>query len=80
MGIKYGREGLALAKEIDFARGIGSCYNQLGVNYAGGLSDFDKALEMYKKSMKIYKELNYNSGVAAALNNIGLIYQIQVTV
>ncbi|MCX6578912.1 MAG: tetratricopeptide repeat protein [Candidatus Aminicenantes bacterium] len=42
-----------------------------------GRGDYAAALEKYEQSLKIKEELGDRAGVAASLNNIGMIYHQQ---
>jgi len=75
-GIKYGQQGLKLAKKISHNHGISKCYNSIGVNYISN-SDYTKALEFYHKALKINEELDNKTGIAHNLGNIGNIYNFQ---
>ena len=76
-GIEYGLQGVELAKEIDWKKGEAKCYNSLATNYAGGKSNYPKALEYYNNALKINKEIGNKSGIAANLSGIGVIYKSQ---
>lgn len=41
------------------------------------LGDYDLSLDYFTSGFKIFKELNYNRGIAVGYNNIGMIYDIQ---
>jgi class 3 adenylate cyclase len=73
-GIKYGKQGLKIAKNINWKLGSAKCYNSLGVVYSFGKSDYPKAIENYKKALKISEELGNKRSVAFNLGNIGGIY------
>lgn len=75
--VKYAEQGLNLAKKIKWKQGEAECYNALGVIYSFGKSDYPKALEYYKKSLKISEELDNIFWVAKNLANIGIIYHNQ---
>ncbi len=73
-GIKYGKQGLKIAENIKWKLGSAKCYNSLGVVYSFGKSDYPKAIENYKKALKISEELGNKRSVAFNLGNIGGIY------
>jgi tetratricopeptide (TPR) repeat protein len=73
-GIIYGNNAVEIAQKINFKRGLAASYNSLGVNYAGGKSDYDSALIMYNKSLEIYTKVDFKKGIGSALNNIALVY------
>ncbi len=71
--VKYASEALQTSKKINYKKGQGDAYNQLGIaNYY--LAQFSDALTYYNYSLAIRKELNNKKDVASSLNNIGLLY------
>jgi len=76
-GIQYGLQGVELVRKIKWKKGEASCYNSLGINYAGGKSNYLKGLEYFHKSLEIYEELNDKYGIAKNLGNMGIIYEKQ---
>jgi TPR repeat protein len=77
-GIKYGEQGLNLAKQIKWKLGEAKCYNALGVDYTFGKSDYPKALEYFHKALKIIEKLRGNKiWLANNLGNMGIIYANQ---
>ncbi|MBN4049644.1 tetratricopeptide repeat protein [Bacteroidales bacterium AH-315-N07] len=71
--IEYGKQGLHIAKEITYKKGIANCLNSIGGVYRGqGASA--KALEYYKKSLEIRKELKDKYLMA---NTLGVIGRLQ---
>ncbi len=50
--------------------------NEVGIIFSY-LGEFNKALEYYKKAMKLYEELGKNEGIAAQLGNIGIVFDIK---
>ncbi len=75
-GIEYGREGVKLAKKINWKKGEANAYNPIAVNNAVK-SDYPKALEYFGKALKINEELGNKSGIAVTLGNMGLVYKAQ---
>jgi tetratricopeptide (TPR) repeat protein len=51
-----------------------TAYNNIGLIHKNK-GDFDKALEFYFKSLKIFEELGHKSDIAASYNNIGVIHK-----
>ena len=74
-GLAYGKESVKLSNELNYQGGLARAYNALGVNYAAGKSDYETAVEMYKKSLDIYIQIDNKRGIGSAYNNIGLVYQ-----
>jgi two-component system, NtrC family, sensor kinase len=75
-GLKYGKEGLALAEKLNWKKGIASAERAIAVNYAAK-SDYPKALEYFFKALKIFEESGDRSLAARVLGNIGNIYTSQ---
>lgn len=76
-GIKYGEQGIKLAKKLDWKQGEARCYHSLGVTYFLGKSNYSKALEYYHKSLKINEEIGNKNGTANNLGKIGVVYRRQ---
>ncbi|MBL7865526.1 MAG: tetratricopeptide repeat protein, partial [Cyclobacteriaceae bacterium] len=72
----YTREALTLASSIDDSKGMGACYNNLGVAYKeqGAL---DLALANYLRALDIYTQLQNVEGIATSKNNIANIYSLK---
>ncbi len=76
LGLKYGKKGLALAKEIDWKKGMAKCYNSLAVNNAVK-ANYVNALDYWGKSLKINETLGNKNGVAKNLGNMSIVYYEQ---
>lgn len=76
-GLKYGNEGLQLAKKLNWKKGMAHANRSIGVNYAYGKSDFEQALEHYFKGLKLSEEVGDKKGEARILSNIGVVYWYQ---
>jgi len=74
--LEYTREALILAESIGDERGMGACYNNLGVAYRNQ-GALDLALANYMKSLEIYNRLQYPEGIATTKNNIANIYSLK---
>jgi adenylate cyclase len=72
-GLKYGRQGLALAEKLSWTEGMAAAYYALGGNYANK-ADYAQALEYEYKALKIYEQLNNKPKRALLLQNIGIVY------
>ncbi|MBI5219811.1 MAG: tetratricopeptide repeat protein [Bacteroidia bacterium] len=74
--MKYGEQGLSLAKKISFKNGIATCFSNLGeVLRAQG--NYPKANEYYQNALKIKEELGDKTGISGCYGNIGNVYAIQ---
>ena len=72
--IFYGNKAIELGKQLNFKKGIGQAYNDLGIIYYDK-QDFDTAIYLYKLAFPIRTELKDDKGVAALYNKIGIVYQ-----
>ncbi len=75
-GIKYGLQGLALAEQLGWKKGIAKADNNLGNNYQSK-SDYPKALEYYFKSLKMNEALGDKGSIARITRSIGNVYSRQ---
>lgn len=74
--IGYAREALNLGIEIKDSRGTAAACNNIGVAYRNH-GAFDKSLEYYIRSLRIYDSLQNLEGIATTKNNISTIYSIK---
>jgi signal transduction histidine kinase len=73
---EYARQMLALAQKINYRKGIGNAYADLGAsNYMQGNSD--SAIKYFSMSAAIRTKINDKAGAGSALNNIAMAYQQQ---
>jgi tetratricopeptide (TPR) repeat protein len=75
-GIKYGEQGLALARKLNWKPGMSKNLNNIAMNYVIR-ADYTKALEYYFSALKINEELDNKSGQAINLSQIGVVYYRQ---
>ncbi|MDO9185570.1 MAG: tetratricopeptide repeat protein [Bacteroidia bacterium] len=73
---KYAQDALHAAENLNFKKGIGASYNNIGIThwYQG---NYEKALENYLKALKIRQEIGDKKGIASSYGNIGIIYETQ---
>lgn len=76
-GIEYGEEGVEVAEDIGWDKGIADNYASLGINYAFGKSDFPKSIEYFEKALKIFEKIGHQKNSASTLGYIGFIYRNQ---
>ncbi len=71
--IYYAEQAQADAEKIDFKKGLGNAYSNMGIAYwHQGVSE--KALKNHLRALIIRKEIEDLQGVAGSYNNIGLVY------
>ena len=73
MTIKYARQSIALATQLEFDPGIAAGYNNIGVGYYQQ-NKYDSAVAWYNKALEIHKRTANFRGEGFVLSNIGLIY------
>lgn len=73
-GMKYGNEGLELAKELKWKEGIANCNNALGAN-CFSLGNYSEALKKWQTSLKLNEEMGNKYAMTGNLGNIGVVYQ-----
>ncbi|MBK6483184.1 MAG: tetratricopeptide repeat protein [Chitinophagaceae bacterium] len=76
-GIKYGKEALDLAINLDWKKGIADANRTIGVNYSYGKSEYSTSLQYFLESLKLFEELENKPGMAKVLSNIGVVYWYQ---
>jgi tetratricopeptide (TPR) repeat protein len=76
-GIKYGEQGVKLARKLDWEKGIADNNVSIGLNYTLGKSDFAKGKLYFEKALKTYQELDLKLEIGKTLVNIGIVYQNQ---
>jgi two-component system, NarL family, sensor histidine kinase UhpB len=75
-GIKYGIEGVNLAKKLNWPVGVAGVLNSLGVNYQVK-GNYNAALDCFLKALKINEQTGKKLGQARNLGNIAAIYSDQ---
>lgn len=76
-GLKFGKQGLELAGKLKWKKGMAHANRTIGVNYAYGKSDYQRALEYYLTGLKLFEEVGDKGGTARILSNIGVVYWYQ---
>jgi two-component system, NtrC family, sensor kinase len=74
--LKYIEEGLALAKRVDYSKGIVRNLNRLG-SILRLTGNYAKSLNVHLESLKIAEKTNDLDGIARVSNNIGILYSEQ---
>jgi two-component system NarL family sensor kinase len=71
--LQYGTSSLALAKQINYKKGIANSTNNIGIiNF--NQRNYEKALEYFSTSLKLRLEIGNKNDIATSYNNLGLIY------
>lgn len=70
--IDFADEGITLSKQIGFKTGICFCLTAKGFAY-NQKAKFDSALICFEEGMKISREINDSSSIAAAYDNISIV-------
>jgi tetratricopeptide (TPR) repeat protein len=72
MGEKAAYEALAIAKKMNYDRGIAKSYYQIGISFSKR-NKYDVALEWYAKAIPLYEKAKDTSGLAYTVMLIGVI-------
>jgi serine phosphatase RsbU (regulator of sigma subunit) len=70
-------KALKLSNKLNFEKGQAKSLLYLGNYYHYYKSEYTLAIDFLKKSLKISKKLNDKLAISKALNNIGIIYDVQ---
>ncbi|KAA9034465.1 tetratricopeptide repeat protein [Ginsengibacter hankyongi] len=76
-GLKFGKQGLALAQELNWEKGIGNACRTIAGNYSFGKSDYATALKYSLQALEQFKEIGDKLGTARILSDIGVIHWYQ---
>jgi tetratricopeptide (TPR) repeat protein len=84
------QKAIKIKEEFNDKFGVAACITNIGIVYyykanhllnsgnkQQAIPDYDKAIEYYSKSLKIYEELNDLKWISACYNNIGIVYKQQ---
>lgn len=76
ISLKYANEAVKTAKKINYGKGLGFAYNNIGIinDYQGQYVD---ALDNYFNALRVQKAIKDENGLAYTYSNIGLIYTNQ---
>ncbi len=72
-GLRFGKDGLALAEKLDWKKGIGNACRTIAGNYSYGKSDYATALNYSLQALEQFKEIGDKLGTARILSDIGVI-------
>lgn len=74
--MKYVKEGLTLAEQIPYPRGIARTMNRMGSIYRN-TGSYAKALEVHLEALKVARKSNDLDAMARINNSIGILYSEQ---
>lgn len=73
---KYGKQALTLAQSLELPESEAMAYQVCGIAFSK-IGDYDKALDCYVQSLKIFETLGMEEKALASLHNISGIYYYQ---
>jgi len=76
-GLKFGQQGLALAKKLEWKKGMANACRTIAGNYGFGKSDYAAALKYSLQSLQQFEEIGDKLGTARILSDIGVIHWYQ---
>ena len=71
--IIYGEKAKALAKKLNYQRGLGYALKNIGMGHYH-LGDYLKVFEYWPESLKTFESIHDTLGIANIVNNLGVIY------
>jgi len=74
--LRYGKQGIELAKKLNFERGEANILNKMGIVYRNE-SEHAKSLECYDQALSLASKTNDLVEMAYAYNNISGVYEIK---
>ena len=72
-GIKYGQEGLDLATQLEWDKGVAMTNNSIGNNYLSK-AEFPKAIEYFQVALKTHEKTGNKKAIISVASNLGLAY------
>ena len=76
-GLKFGKQGLALAEKLDWKKGMANACRTIAGNYGYGKSDYATALKYSLQALQQFQEIGDKTGTARILGDIGVVYWYQ---
>ena len=73
-GLKYGKQGLALAEKLDWEQGMANAGRTIAGNYGYGKSDYPMALKYASQALQHFQEIGDKTGTARILGDMGVVY------
>ncbi|MGN6264068.1 MAG: tetratricopeptide repeat protein [Ginsengibacter sp.] len=76
-GLKYGKQGLALAEKLDWKKGMANACRTIAGNYGYGKSDYPAALKYSSQALQLFREIGDKTGTARILGDMGVVLWYQ---
>jgi len=76
LALDYYQQSFKIREEINDQKGIGNCYNVIGLVYQNQ-NELGKAMDYFQKAISIFKSLKLKKELAAPFGNIAAIYKDQ---
>ena len=76
-GLKFGKQGLALAEKLNWEQGMANAGRTIAGNYGYGKSDYPMALKYASEALEHFQEIGDKTGTARILGDIGVVYWYQ---
>jgi tetratricopeptide (TPR) repeat protein len=76
-GLKYGKQGLALAEKLDWKKGMANAGRTIAGNYGYGKSDYRAALKYSSQALQLFLEIGDKTGTARILGDMGVVLWYQ---
>lgn len=73
-GLSNAYVALSIYQRIKNQLGLANAYNTIGILFSEGLTEYNEAIEYYKKAQVIFKSLKRENDEAACLLNIGICF------
>jgi len=72
-GLKCGQQALELSTKLKWGKGKAIANAKIGLNFFYK-SEYDKAIECYDTSLKMFEDIGSKNGIAGVIGNIGNVY------
>jgi tetratricopeptide (TPR) repeat protein len=76
-GLKYGKQGLALAEKMHWKKGMANACRTIAGNYGYGKSDYPAALKYSSQALQLFRETGDKTGTARILGDMGVVLWYQ---
>lgn len=76
-GLKYGKQGMALAEKLNWKKGMANASRTIAGNYGYGKSDYPAALKYSSLALQLFREIGDKTGTARILGDMGVVLWYQ---